>query len=374
MKRESMRPNGYLLAIGVALTLGVIAPAVRADDNSESEVPDIEELVRIWKEAGERVQTLRAGFRYQKVYGLKENKTAERTGTLWIDGDRWRTQSSGPLWHDAADQFVDTKYIQIFDSSNYLTVFEVDERTDKVHPFAVIYPHSSADLPIAAAEPTSLPWLLSFRNHDPDFSIIKAAEWRSTPEWAVIDGRPCFAVVRRKPSNGADFQFWVCPSLDYRVLRREMDGNSVLVRDQIQYVTSAEFGWLPNAWSETVWIKKTDGSRILEADDKYVIDEITINEPFPDRPFDYKLPEGTWIRDNTQGGKAVARYLVKKGGEKRPITKEELSRINGYTELLNTDSGKAGLPERRPRVNWLFWGSCLILGIAFGAHILQRRT
>lgn len=367
-----------IIGMGCSLSLRTAASADR--------VPTIEEVLQTWRLQHERVKTLRATIRHRrtlakyfddprgtkgKPVGPPQEKTFELTGTFWIDGDRWRADDIGPGWHLPTFRMVETHYIHLFDGERALTLSDLKERGDQQFPVATFRPPNAKDLGSLGTGPTTLPWLLNYRNEHPIYAIIQAVDWKTDPMLAVIDGHKCFAIVARQTS-GPSFRFWVCPDFDFRILRRELDAPDLQARDEMKYKPHAELGWVLDAWSFTVHRPSLEGKMTLMESEQYNVEQLSINETFPEDPFDYQVPEGTWVNDFT-GDAKTSKYIARANGEKRQILQQELARGAQYSDILKTQTGEAGRPMRDDDSNWWFWGSAAVFLIAFGIYIQRCR-
>jgi hypothetical protein len=117
---------------------------------------------------------------------------------------------------------------------------------------------------------------------------------------------------------------------------------------------------------------RSHGGRVLAKDAEYTVQRLEINQPFPDAPFDFEFPPGTWVDDTTRGRDRMEQYIVREDGGRRPIERQERLRGAEYEDLVVTETGEAKRPRPPRRTNWWFWGGVVVLAVAAGVY-LQRR-
>jgi hypothetical protein len=352
----------------------------------------IEELLQIWRDRGDKVQTLHAVMKVDQWIAKgsqmgpddaerdqpypADDTSLELEVEFWMDDSRWRMDQRGLKWHQPAGRFIDQHYVELVDQDSRLTYFGKPEAVNDAYPRAFVRtlngPMSSGP---SVGAPGSLPWLLAYRNDHDSFQGLRASDCRIAAETSVVDGRECYAVELVPPPGIPAFQrHWIDPALGHAIVRREGGSNDhVSYQLDIQYRHDPDYGWAPVEWEIVYQSETVDGGTRLRESARYVVEAVDFNKDLKGNPFTFQVATGTWVDDQTRGDE-VAMYLVKDDQSERPITKQELARDITYEDLRTTASGEAGRPERRDVPwSWPIAGASLLL-LLIGVWLMRRRA
>ena len=256
------------------------------------------------------------------------------TQTVLVNGDMLRIDREGAYWHSQRGLQQDLM-VSTFDGAVSKMFF--DERTTReLHGFIEREPRN-----LDYDSYTYGPIALAFRPCDPDMGGLKLKLCRINPSLETVDGRPC--VVLQSPR----MTLWLDPRRDFVVAKLQY-GEGTGMSCDISYKEDESHFWVPVEWT-TVVIWQRDNKPRQRTVAK--VTDYKVNTDIPRSAFQFDFPAGTYVSDlREEGNDAIERYIVRPGGKKRLITKEEISRgaaVN-YQELLHTESGMArGKP--RPR-------------------------
>lgn len=387
-KRRSAGARAAGPAICTCCVISLWAGSIQAQQDPARDVT-VRELLRMWREREEAVQTFRAEYREirtllkgmsagRDLRGLDddgnpfppEDTTTEIHLVMHVDGTKWRMDMRGPWWNHRAEAVVEQQFVELFDGQDYLTYFGISEATNDAYPLVFVNPGGEVKFSKESfgQSSTSFVLLLNFRNSLDRFLGVNADEWRMGTLRAVIDGNECFVVedVKAIPGIGEAFhRCWVDPQRGYRVLRREIGfGDFVGSRVDIRYREDPEFGWIPESWELVTHAQTDAGETKVEESSEFIVDNIEFNVLIDPDVFRFQYTEGDRVVDYTEGEER-REYLVRSDGSRRAITQGELARGATYEQIRSTESGLAAAPERgRSVYSYLF-----IIGIACAAAL-----
>jgi hypothetical protein len=220
------------------------------------------------------------------------------------------------------------------------------------------------------------PILMTYRPFNAWYGGIDPSRCSTVRRGASIGGHACDVVKERPRLKESDpsRSFFVCPALDFAILRYYADaGSEPHLQIDIEYKQNERWGWVPDRWT----IIRFDASAgvILEAAriavTSFEINETSVNDSIVPLVF----PERTWVRDFQQ----EQQYLTRQGN--RRILDFEFRAGATHEQVLASAPGEAGdVPMAVPleRVWWYtLCGSAMGLGaviFALGAsRFLKKR-
>lgn len=384
-RRQSSRVSAVLAALRrFAMCACVVIVATESSSLGQQDgggAVSVEELLRIWKEREDAVESFRAEYRETRTIpkGMlllggrggrsfdddgnpfpPEDTTIELELTLTFQGRRWRYDRNGPTWVQEAEEFIEQQYVQMFDGETYLKHYGTQEYSDEAHPNAYITPADGPRANTFGASSTIWPFFICFRNTQEKFQGVSSDRWRVGSSVIVIDDHQCFLIEQFDPPGGPVFhRCWIDPQQGYSIVRREMgEGEIVTSKVDIRYREDPEWGWVPSDWSRIAMVVGGDGTTYVEHTSEFVVDHVEFNPELAPDVLHFKIPDGTWVADFTRSDERV-NYLVQTDEGEREITDEELSRGATYEELRETESGTARVPVRTNTVYWPY-----VIGIA----------
>jgi hypothetical protein len=258
----------------------------------------------------------------------------ECTETELISGDMLRMNREGHYWHMERELNWDAK-VATFDGK-LAKMFYDEKSTGEMIGF----------IENRARNPESdcylyAPVAIAFRPCESELGGHDLTGYTVRPGTETIDGRTC-VVVTPGPCDDGSKTLWLDLERDFLPLRiqdRGPNGSTL----EISYQKDKAHGWVPLEWT---WISVGGTSRRLFGWTSAKVTAYSINADIPRSEFQFEFPVGTYVTDARAGNSEdLERYIVREGGKKRIITKDEIHRGQGvnYKELLNTESGKAGL-------------------------------
>ncbi|HUE72323.1 MAG TPA: hypothetical protein VMP01_15670 [Pirellulaceae bacterium] len=183
---------------------------------------------------------------------------------------------------------------------------------------------------------------LCFRPLDPSFQgDFELSDFDLVSTEETVDGQPCMLLRQRadRAKNGIVNLLHVDPAREFVVLRwaEEVDGR-LSAQIDITYSQDATIGWVPSGWNLAFMPRGVIVERCTAK-----VTDYALNEPLSDKLFVIDFPAGTFVDDRASG----TQYLVRRGGEKRPIAPVERRRGATWEELMATEYGQAGLRTDR---------------------------
>jgi hypothetical protein len=190
------------------------------------------------------------------------------------------------------------------------------------------------------------------------FEFSKWENWRVASSGIIVDGRNCVALDWSDAEKLE--RFYIDAERGHVIVRKESSTkNRISFRQDINYKSDKEFGWIPFSWSAT--LHRASDAQVQSAG-RAVLLEFAFNTEIPDTELDFQLPEGTEVQDERSG----ERYIVRKDKTKRHITEDELKRKPTFDQLLNSESGQAGRVGLNPQsaVRRAMWAVAPLLAAA----------
>ncbi len=335
------------------------------DGSQKPPVPSIEQIAAAWKARQERLRSIRIqwtetelipkGFRPRILNRGKQGRTQvdilpptdtaiECTWSELISGTMLRMNRDGPYWHPERQLNWDTG-VATFDGEVAKMFFD-EKSTGEMHGFIdreARNPNYDCSL--------FVPIAFAFRPSEPNMGGRNPADYRVMPDTETIDGKAC-VVLTGGPRGPFGATLWLDPQRDYIPLRFQERGPNDRTFE-ISYQKDHVYGWVPLEWT---YIDVGGTSRRLFGWSNAKVTAYTINADIPRSEFQFDFPVGTYVTDlRAAESNDMERYIVREGGKKRIITKDEIRREQGanYQELLRTESGRAGLrrdntPKEKP--------------------------
>jgi hypothetical protein len=169
---------------------------------------------------------------------------------------------------------------------------------------------------------------------------VDAARLEISDKVASADGQECIIVQSTIDSKSERQKtYWVDPARNYAVVHIEKGrtGTPPVYTIDMKYAQMKDGEWFPSEWR----IIHTGGqaTKVINQVDAADV-TVEVNVPVDSSTFDLDFPANTAVVDNRTGEKYIARI----NGEKRIVTKDELSRGASYKELNSTESGQARAP------------------------------
>ncbi len=331
-------------------------PATKEGAKTESKtVATIDQISAAWRTRQERVRSARLELTETELIpagakpplGMFPGTKKESTGakreplprtdisvecarTVLLSGRMLRMNREGSYWHPARAEVEEHKYISSFDGEVAKCFY--DEKSIGELGGFILKDARNQDFD----NYHYLPIALAFRPCDLDMGGRDLAKYTVNPGMQTIDGR-AYVVITGNPRQSSYETLWLDPQRDFLVVRaRDESGNSTTF--DISYQKDSSFGWVPSEWK---WIARGGNSGRLFGQAVAKVTTYTINTDIPKAAFQFEFPVGTYVSDlRTED---IERYIVRQGGKKRIITKEEIRRGAGadYKELLSTESGMA---------------------------------
>jgi len=119
----------------------------------------------------------------------------------------------------------------------------------------------------------------------------------------------------------------------------------------------------PPQWARTM--HSGEGKLVLSSKGQVVKYELNVELDLDQ--FELEFPERYLVYDAI----ANEEYIVRKGGEKRPVLLEERARDITVDDLMTSEPGQAGL-SRESSVNWLWLGVVIVVVITATCAVIIR--
>jgi hypothetical protein len=179
----------------------------------------------------------------------------------------------------------------------------------------------------------------------------------------VVDDAPCVILERvENPQRRVVESFWVDPRQAFCVRRNVRRAGDVVRRQiDVEYDVDPALGPVPKAWKLLEHFANGELDRSIEA----TITKARLNHDVADERFDIEFPVGTFVYDATQssGGEA-ARYIVRPKGTKRDVLPAEHARAKTAEDLLETETGMAGIERPRRSALMTLWAIGIFSAVA----------
>lgn len=183
----------------------------------------------------------------------------------------------------------------------------------------------------------------------------------------IHNGKQCWILdISTTPSRSLKHseQLWVLPSMNFIPVRylRTTSNVPALQIDVVYPPDESEYP-LPVSWT-IVDFGKTG---LVETSTVINADSIVVNEKLAPEQLSINPAPGTWTNNLITNES----YIVKAGGESRPILDGEFNGTN-YQDLLRSEPGELNRPEPMSSWTWIFLAMS-ILGLLFLFSIRYRK-
>jgi hypothetical protein len=129
--------------------------------------------------------------------------------------------------------------------------------------------------------------------------------------------------------------------MDFAILRfTRMVNERIALKIDLYYQRSGDDGWIPAAWDIITMDTDLDRPRL---NCHASVTLFQINPPLADTEFQLAFPVGTRVRDLRATPAEGGYYIVRNDEQKRKITPDELRRGATYQQMVDTESGQAGV-------------------------------
>ncbi len=252
-----------------------------------------------------------------------------------FDGGKYRFERSGPTWNAGEAKYSSTQHVGVWDGRQGIVL-----RHDMGFPHGELYGRGW-DL----TQPPLRPLVMSLRPLHPQWSQIDISELVVAERREIIGGVECIAVetspdaLARMEANGRrpwKRTYWMSPQQEFVIVRSTLS-LPTLPRPaedlSITYTLDEQVGWHPSKWKFVEGGSGERPSTIIDA----TVTRFALNTPPAATRFQFSFPIGAWVRDTRVDDDS---FIVREGGGKRPVTKQELLRGSTYRDLLNSETGK----------------------------------
>jgi beta-lactamase regulating signal transducer with metallopeptidase domain len=346
---------------------GVSQPAKTSAKAAKGPVPTIDQISAAWTARQKRVRTARLEWKATEFIakgtmppprGFFGQDTAsqptkreplppvdvslECSQAVFVNGKMMRMDYEGDYWHPARGDLE--QHFKVCTTDGEVAKMFFDERTThELHGFI-----DKGALNTECDAYSYRPIALAFRPCDRDMGGMAVKNGTIESGLEDVDGRACVVL------SFASTTLWLDPLRDFVVVRMRDEQNERTHRTwDISYREDPSHVWVPLEWKMVFILQDKVWGRTVAK-----VTGCTLNADIPRSVFQFEFPVGTSVSDlrkEDEGNDAIERYIVRPGGKKRVITKEEIRRGAGadYQELLRTESGKAranaaaGQPSRR---------------------------
>ena len=142
----------------------------------------------------------------------------------------------------------------------------------------------------------------------------------------------------RRMEHDSDAELWVEKAAPFLLVRaRGYSGMLLSSELTIEYVLAANQQAYPQTWKRILFAE--DGGYEMTAEANVTSHDF--KPKVDDRDFYIEFPPNTWVRDRRPG--EPTQYILREDGSRRVILPEDLRRGATCQDLLETESGKAGL-------------------------------
>jgi hypothetical protein len=372
-------PCGFRAALTLVAGLGLLFPATRAAHGAEVTVADV---FKAWKERTNRVRTFR--FKWDEQYTVSK-------GLYKSPGERG---NPGDVYLPPKTTTYDTSYSVTMDGEKLRYDYDeiegaggklINQKGNRVvaggefkgfrGPGASRYPQGIVAQPVPGepygTDPQIQPLLLLFRPLNTGSIAFKnfPNQFSEVPGRSVIDERSCVQLKEGARTRGQLVTtVWVDPERDFVVTRVVLSDDE---RPHAQWTfhdfIQTEHGWVPRKWTRTFLGRS--GSVLSSA--SATVRDFELNRPVDPNEFEVEFPPGTWVTD--MRGKEEVQYIVKEGGERRLILREE--RVGGatYEQFLTTETGRALEQPQKDRGRRVL-GTALAAAVVVVVFVVARRS
>jgi hypothetical protein len=217
---------------------------------------------------------------------------AEGTGTVAIQGDKFRYAYRLPKWDSDARRLYDQKVDEVFDGQ---------KNTSFRDPGSLTEDYSTAVISRQKKTPfgnqfSVYPIVITLRGHHPGF-YNDLAKYEPTGRSIEVRKVRCIELVFASRSSNQREQLLLDPRRDYVVVRK-----ATLVDEQptwqidIEYAADPKVGWVPSRWEYFI---KSGQPKVMVESGVTTVDKYSIADSLPDSEFTLAMPVGTRILDRT---------------------------------------------------------------------------
>jgi len=265
---------------------------------------------------------------------------------------RVRLEYNGRAWSQERGDYVAKATINVFDGRRLESFFPPGRRP---FPRFFVEGETISDM---ARDARVRPIRMVYRPFDATMGLFDPSRLRFTDQEAFVDGRRCLVMEH----SGDDFMDVIYVDAERQFLPvRYYRHEAGMTREQIEisYCRDQVYGWVPTAWN----VAHLDDRGAVRISWSGNVTEYALNQPVPDEVFEIALPPGTWVRNYITG----ECYILREGGEKRPILPGEYTGDN-YEELLRSDpmSGEG-------KLRWFLGAVVVAVGALAAWAVLRRR-
>jgi hypothetical protein len=317
--------------------------------------PTIEDIHAAWRAREAKLRSLRVAWKGKVLtprgtrvgpfggagqVAPPEDTTHDRSGEVMLDGGKLRYWWSGWQWLEqrVPQGFYPQTYVSASDGKTSLSIYfrSVDSRSQLIRPVGFIHEGpENAD----ASNYHIGPILFFARPLDPEFGLLgRAPDDKNGPpllSFKDLDGVRCAVITQ--PAGRRVKEIWVDPASSY-VIRRYVVYylGKLSYQIDLKYAAHSQLGWTPQSWQIHHWLPAQERLDLFES---AAVASVEINPQIDLAEFRPAFPAGAVVRD----ARNDIEFLVRDDGTKREITDEERRRNATYQEILQTESGEAGL-------------------------------
>ncbi len=365
-------PSHFVILLAALTQAGAGAQPPLVETPQENAIT-VSQIEKAWKSRQEAIRsfhfecegttTIRAGW----LFSPGEPKNPDNMTVPPEDTDypmRLVIMSDGPYLRHTLDGYVVHKYKLLPNSETW--VFG-DQGHRRVRASGSVNYHQAflerPETQYVSSDkngPHDYPLLTAVRAFHPLVNLGGVFERLEILQGTQQVGDAACVVLRERagPDEPATYLFWVDPAREFvplRIVIKLLSGATIYQAD-ISRLEHSRAGWLPAGWSFSIF----SNSGTLGSTTTMTVIRHEVNTPIAAEEFRLAIPEGAWVHDIATGDE----YVVKRGGQKRVILKDELVGMT-YDELMATEPGQA--PVRKGTRNYAFF---LVGGISVGALIV----
>jgi hypothetical protein len=281
------------------------------------------------------------------------------TAVVICDHKLLRYELKAPIWSGSKQKYINREYVSVFDGKDGVVYW----------PPSVEFPRATITRHKESPDSSNFhiqPLLAAMYPHE----YLQTIEQRlaDTGQTQTVFGEECshlFAAPTVAAPGSTDI--WVNPRREYGLQKIALGVNGVpFLTIEIDYKFSKALKrWLPSKW---MTVHKPRGSsqyqKIIEA----VVESIEPLDRLDEKLFSLDFAPGTLV----QNAKTNEKYILREGGEKRPILNSE--RTATYEQLVRTDAG--GASPKRARGGFSVYGiltGLVMLSLLAVAFLAFRR-
>lgn len=315
---------------------------VGAEDNRAT----LDSIVKAWRNRESASRSFQFELADEYITGKgslmgepQTDVTSSESRRILVDGDNMRYERVGLTL--AEKRLIPVKYVSTHKLMTNKSLYERDKNEDETHSRAYIRTSNKH------SDSNNL-YISPISRHYRALTVgaISPAKLRIVTEDASIEGVRCILLESPGPGARRD-RFWVAPDQDMAILRYVR----YITEDVLEYQLEASFkrgpvhGWVPDRWRAVRF--GDDKKRVLDSCSTRVI-AFGINISVEESSFDIVFPPGTEVFDK----RSNTSEIVKLDGSSRKVLGVERERGAKYSELIETDTGRAGLKSGLTFSSW----------------------